>query len=157
VADFDLLMKEVGCLSDVREVLILLSGANVYGFLKGEAGLHRLTEQRPSGERSQQFTTVSVAPWEEAENGGLEQLLAAGDAGRTLRGGADPGASSEEIVRSYHLEAKRYVRDTRTDVRHNDPSAVFDGDLDDFILTYLRQVEPVTAWENREVVPADAG
>jgi hypothetical protein len=31
------------------------------------------------------------------------------------------------------------VRDPRTGVRHHDPNAVLEGDLDDFILAALRQ------------------
>ena len=42
-------------------------------------------------------------------------------------------------IRSYVLYPYRQVKDLRTEVVHNDPSAVLDGDLDDFITAYLLQ------------------
>jgi len=53
--------------------------------------------------------------------------------GRTARPPAD------EVVRVYHLMKTRYVRDPRTGARGARPREVLDGDLDTFLLAYLRQ------------------
>ncbi len=43
-------------------------------------------------------------------------------------------------IRSYVLHPYKLVKDTRTLQQSSDPSAVLDGDLEDFCLEYLRQV-----------------
>ncbi len=61
----------------------------------------------------------------------------------------DEPPPAPEIVRSYQFAGQRHATDPRTKVRHNDLDAVLDGDLDDFILAHLRQIEPATAWGER--------
>ena len=55
-----------------------------------------------------------------------------------------------EVVRVYQFEGQRHVRDLRTKVRNNNLDAVLAGDLDDFILAYLRETEAETAWDEPE-------
>jgi peptide chain release factor 2 len=138
---FETLLAEVLRLPKLRELALFFSGANVYGFLKGEAGYHRRTAKRASGERTQVTTSLAVESWEGSPDPCLEQRLeqyaresGEHDVRRLTSEGARP-----EVARSYHMEGPRYVRDPRTGVRHHDPNAVLEGDLDDFILAALRQ------------------
>lgn len=157
VSDCDELIKEVAGLEEVRELAILLSGANVYGFLKGEAGLHRQGGQRgdenrshgsrsrsgsTANDRGQLFAAVTVDPWDGPVANVLDELL---DSHATGKGAT---TAPSEVVRNYQLEGQRHVRDPRTKARHTDPTAVLAGDLDDFILAYLREIEPENAWED---------
>jgi protein subunit release factor A len=151
--DPDGLIKEVEGLPKFAELAILLEGTNIYGFLKGEAGVHRRNEQRPSGERTQQLVEVSIDA--SGEGGGaawLEYVLERrAEAERELAKvkGKKPAAKTvaPEVVRVYQFEGQRHVRDLRTKVRNNDLMAVLEGDLDDFILAYLRETEAETAWD----------
>ena len=153
--NFDVLIKAVAELAEVRKLVILLSGANVYGFLKGEAGLHRRSDQSPEGERTQQFASLGVAAWEGSADAVLDRILEA----RTVEQGAGddvvqtgPGAvaAAEVVVRNYRFHGQCQVYDPRTKARNYKVNDVLEGDLDDFILAYLRQIEPVTAWEDKD-------
>ncbi len=148
VGDCDKLGKAVVGLTAVREIAIVLSGANVYGFLKGEAGLHRLAGRRATdgkhgvqeerGSQGQQFGAVTVDTWDGDGRAALDALLQARAIGKSERNAA-PAATPSDIVRNYHLDGPRFVRDPRTGIRHSDPNAVLAGHLDDFILAYLRK------------------
>lgn len=62
--------------------------------------------------------------------------------------GKKPAAApAPEIVRLYCPDGDRYVRDTRTDVRTTLVRNVLDGDLDPFILAYLRSEEAEEVWK----------
>jgi ATP-dependent Clp protease ATP-binding subunit ClpC len=156
VGNLDGLIKEVTSQAEVHELVILLQGAYVYGFLKGEAGVHRRGDRRPSGERIQEFAAVTVDVWSGAPDAFLSQILEARAREKPDRASSGAQASVEplpttaKIVRSFHFDSPRHVRDPRTKVRHNNLNAVLDGDLDDFILAYLRQIEPVSAWDEDE-------
>jgi len=60
---------------------------------------------------------------------------------------APPAPPTPEVVRNYQFEGQRSVRDLRTKLRNSNLDAVLAGDLDDFILAYLRETEARTAWE----------
>ncbi len=54
--------------------------------------------------------------------------------------------AAPEIIRLYATDKDRYVRDTRTDARTTQVNEVFEGDLDAFILAYLKTEEAAAAW-----------
>jgi protein subunit release factor A len=58
-----------------------------------------------------------------------------------------PTPSTPEVARTYQFEGERGVRDLRTKLRRSNLDAVLEGDLDDFILAYLRDTEAQKAWE----------
>lgn len=141
--------------SAANELAIGLEGTNVYGFLKGEAGLHRRNEKRPSGERIQRLAEIQVtAIGEDSPDLWLDKLLLARALEERDRAAmtkkqlaALPTPPEPELVRVYQLEGERLVRDPRTHVKIGAVASVLDGGLDDFILAYLREAEARTAWE----------
>jgi ATP-dependent Clp protease ATP-binding subunit ClpC len=154
-SDIDALIKQITTLQDATELAIGLSGTNVYGFLKGEAGLHRRNDKRPSGERVQRLAHITVAatgelepePWLERlllQRAWNEQELA--QMNKKQRA-ALPKANEPEIVRVYQFEGERLISDLRTRLKVTDIGSVLAGGIDDFILAYLRDEESKQAWE----------
>lgn len=116
---------------------LYLKGPNVYRFLQGESGLHKLN-RGVGEERSRVLARVEVfqvppsAPVDDAAN--LGPLIAA------LANGASAGDEESPVVRIYSQGRQRYVRDPRTNVRTNHVHAVLDeGQIDPFLLARLRQ------------------
>jgi protein subunit release factor A len=62
-----------------------------------------------------------------------------------------PAPSTPEVARVYQFEGERGVRDLRTRLRRSNVDAIIEGDVDDFILAYLRDTEAQTAWAEEEV------
>jgi ATP-dependent Clp protease ATP-binding subunit ClpA len=126
---------------------LFVKGSNVYEFLRGEAGLHRLAEGSAE-ERRRRLARVSVhlpppLP-EDAEDAAAagaapERLLEA--LPRLLAAGSErEDAGEEPVARVYNQGRHRYVRDPRTGVRVNHVQAVLEeGQIDTFLLARLRQ------------------
>jgi ATP-dependent Clp protease ATP-binding subunit ClpA/protein subunit release factor B len=149
--EFAALLKRMEAL-DVNDLAIGVKGTNVYGFLKGEAGAHKLLIRSEDPDPAAPFQTVAVRvealgdadpphdalqrEWEE------EQERKAGADGKRKK-----TDETVEVSRLYAPDGDRYVRDLRTDIRTTQVRDVFDGDLDEFILAYLRTEEAAAAWE----------
>lgn len=153
--DADEAVRRLLKLDEAPEIAIGLSGTNVYGFLKGEAGLHRRSDKRPSGERVQRVAEVQVtAIGEDEPDLWLEKLLLARAMEERDRAAmtkkqlaALPPPPEPAVVRVYQVEGERHARDLRTQLRTSDVLGVLDGGLDDFILAYLRDEEARAAWK----------
>jgi protein subunit release factor B len=150
-SDGEALAAELATLDDVRELALTVAGGNAFGFLAGEGGLHRFNEKLSSGGHAQSLVEVRVL----AATGPdplFEELCARGlvndellcrlplHLATSLRAARDTDAP--EVVRVYQVSNPRHVRDPRTAARHNDVKAVLAGDLDEFVLAYLRQAPP---------------
>jgi len=154
-SDLDALLKTLPERAASTELAISLEGTNVYGFLKGESGLHRRSDKRPSGERVQTLVEVVVeGPGEQDGRAWLEEQLLKRAQAEQKRAqmskkelAALPAPPTPEVARTYQFEGERGVRDLRTRLRRSNLDAVLAGDLDDFILAYLRETEARTAWE----------
>ncbi|MEZ4769320.1 MAG: AAA family ATPase [Caldilineales bacterium] len=140
--DDDNKIKQLAGQGDARELAVLLEGVNVRGFVTGEQGLHRFNEKRPSGERSQTLVEVVVEwfgpQWIDREP--CYRAMRSPDYIRLFLPDYAPpaGQADLEVARVYQLGGQGHVLDPRTRVRRNDVQAVLDGDLDDFILAFLR-------------------
>lgn len=154
ISNIDGAIRQLLKIDDPIEIAIGMGGTNVYGFMKGESGVHRRSDRRPSGERTQRMAEVDVKAtggsdadiwlekillqraWDEQERAQLtprqrEKL---------------PQPSEPEVVRVYQVEGERLVRDLRTQIKTTSVGEVLEGALDDFILAYLREEETKQAW-----------
>ncbi len=150
--DFPALLKRLEAL-EPPSLALSIQGVNAYGFLKGEDGAHKLLIRPDEYDPAAPFQTTAVHVealeetasaeerllelWEEAEKARQERA-----ATRAKRASKD----APEIVRLYMPDGDRHVRDLRTDLRTTRVKEVLEGDLDEFILAYLRTEEAVEAW-----------
>jgi ATP-dependent Clp protease ATP-binding subunit ClpA/protein subunit release factor B len=133
---------------ELSELAISLEGTNVYGFLQGEAGTHKLLLRGEEPDPAAPFQTVAAqveAVGEDASglahlNLEWEEKLKAKAEGKPLKVEEPP-----EVIRLYQPDGDRYVRDLRTEVRTTLVRDVFEGDLDAFVLAYLRSAEAAEA------------
>lgn len=153
-SDLEALIREVLTIEEPGELAIGLGGTNVYGFLKGEAGVHRRNDKRPSGERLQRLAEVLLATAGNLDTAtALEQelLRRAWDESERSKLGKKAASQAKppepEIVRVYQFDSEKSVRDMRTKLKLNDPASVLDGHLDELILAYLRDEEVKAAWQ----------
>jgi ATP-dependent Clp protease ATP-binding subunit ClpA/predicted RNase H-like HicB family nuclease len=152
--DMDAAIKQLAKIDEPAELAIGLGGTNVYGFMKGEAGMHRRSDRRPSGERIQRLAEVLVhAPGQQPAELWLDRLVLGRAAEERERAqmtkrqlAALPRPAEAEVVRVYQVEGEHMVRDLRTQTRTTSVSDVLGGQLDEFILAYLRDEEAGKAW-----------
>ncbi len=192
-----------GSEAGIKSVLLEISGHNAYGFLRCEAGVHRvvrLSEFNPAHTRETSFALVEVLPLLEQQESitidpkdlKIETTTASGHGGQSVnttysavrithipsgvkvsiqneRSQSQNREKAMEIlqsrlnileeerrmkqkkemrgefksaewgnqIRSYVLHPYKLVKDHRTGYESTDPSAVLNGDLDDFIEKYL--------------------
>jgi protein subunit release factor B len=72
------------------------------------------------------------------------------EAEKAAKAGSEPPKKAEglpEVIRVYAPDGDRFVRDLRTGVRTTQVREVLEGELDEFILAYLRTEEADAAWE----------
>jgi ATP-dependent Clp protease ATP-binding subunit ClpA/protein subunit release factor B len=113
-------------------------GSNVYEFLRGEAGLHKL-HSGPAEDRQRDLARVTVLPASHMPD--LDDRVRLYDALAQLALSAAPAdADDGAVARVYSQGRHRAVRDPRTGMRVTDVSAVLqDGQIDAFLLAALRQ------------------
>ncbi|MBI5958169.1 MAG: AAA family ATPase [Chloroflexi bacterium] len=132
------------------EIALWFEGSNVFGFLKGERGLHRLLgDSTGSGE---ELARVQVFALPDGTN--VRNWLA--DYQRIkieIADGERPQPAQEKllVIRVYSLDrGEKFVRDQRTGVRLTGIKEIMQkGKIDEFILTYLRSDEAEIGWEDR--------
>jgi ATP-dependent Clp protease ATP-binding subunit ClpA/protein subunit release factor B len=162
-SDFNNLLRLLEALAP-REIALSLRGTNVYGFLRGEAGAHKLMARPDDSDAVAPFQTVAVVVEcleeettalarlrEHWENEQHERLLTSGRARRQPEEDEEsvPAREGEAppIIRIIMPDGDRFVRDTRTGLRTTQVRDVLDGQIDAFILAYLRTEEPELAWD----------
>jgi protein subunit release factor B len=144
------LMKRFDECAPSDEIALFFEGSNVFGFLKGERGVHKLVG---SDTVPDELCRVQVFAIPDGTN--VARWLADYQRIKTdILEGRRPAPSQEKhtVIRIYSLErqGERYVRDTRTGVRSARVKDVLEkGRLDEFILAYLQQEDENIAWEDR--------
>jgi hypothetical protein len=123
---------------------LYVRGSNVYEFLRGEAGLHKLLSG-PAEDRQRDLARVTVLPASDVPDDDPTRLYAALV---RLALGADSGdLENDAVARVYNSQGRhRAVRDPRTGARVADVAAVLrDGQIDPFLLATLRQAARAVA------------
>jgi ATP-dependent Clp protease ATP-binding subunit ClpC len=146
---FQDVMQRYARYGHVDEIALWFEGSNVFGFLKGERGLHRL-----AGRESNQDNLARVQVFALPDDTRVHTWLS--DYQRIkidIAGGRHPPPPQERhsVIRVYSLDAgERFVRDQRTGVRLTDLKDVMQrGKIDEFILAYLMSEEGMVSWEDR--------
>jgi ATP-dependent Clp protease ATP-binding subunit ClpA/protein subunit release factor A len=132
-----------------EEIALWFEGSNVFGFLKGERGLHRLLTGDTGGEelaRAQVFALPDCTD--------VKKWLADYQRIKTdITEGRQPPPAQEKhsVIRVYSLDrAEKFVRDQRTSVRMTGVKDVMRrGKIDEFILAFLKSEEAQVGWEDR--------
>lgn len=148
--NFNDLIKRLESHSSIQEIALCFEGSNVFGFLKGERGIHRQEGYELSGEelaRVQVFAIpdgTDIHQWlKDYQNIKLDILQ-----GRR----PSPPQEKQTIVRSYSLSkhGTRFIRDMRTGIRTTRVKDVMEkGKLDEFILAILQKDHGKVVWEDR--------
>lgn len=149
--NFEELIKRFNQKMPTDEVAILFEGSNVFGFLKGERGVHKLVTD--DGRDEHVLVRVFAIP----DDTNIAEWLTDYQRIKTeIDTGQRPAPPQErhQIVRTYSLgkSGDRFVRDLRTTVHTVRVKDVLEkGQLDEFILNYLRQEEQTEGipWEDR--------
>jgi hypothetical protein len=114
-------------------------GSNVYEFLRGEAGLHKL-HSGPAEDRQRDLARVTVLPATDISDLDDPARLYAALARLAMSAAPADADDSGAVARVYSQGRHRAVRDPRTGVRVTDVNAVLhDGQIDAFLLAALRQ------------------
>ncbi len=143
-------MKRYARYGQTDEIALWYEGSNVFGFLKGERGLHRLLGD-PTGvgdelARVQVFALpdgTDVKKWL-ADYQRIKTEIAEGER-------PQPPQEKHSVIRVYSLDrGEKFVRDQRTNVRLSAIKDVMQkGKIDEFILAYLKSEEADITWEDR--------
>lgn len=124
---------------------LYVRGSNVYEFLRGEAGLHKLLSG-PAEDRQRDLARVSVLPADGLPDADDSVALQAALAKLALSA-ASGDIETDAVARVYNSQGRhRAVRDPRTGARVPDVAAVLrDGQIDAFLLATLRQAATAQA------------
>ncbi|CAG0974418.1 ATP-dependent Clp protease ATP-binding subunit ClpC [Anaerolineae bacterium] len=146
--DFETLLQAFGEQPTTQEVALMIKGSNVFGFLKGERGIHRSIGRESSVDEFALVRvyaipdTVKIKTWLEDYQRVKEEITAG------LRDAPQP--EKQQIIRLYTLDrGERFVRDLRTGLRLTQIKEVLKGMIDPFILAFLRTEESDVTWEDR--------
>ena len=141
------LLKSLEAL-DSFEVALSITGINVFGFLKGEAGTHKRLVRSEETEATAPFQAAEVTVESlDGDAKALETLIRAWEETQKQKAeGVKPKNGGPDIIRLYAPEGNRFARDLRTGVETTQVREVFEGMLDEFILAYLKTEEAAAAW-----------
>ena len=120
-------------------------GSNVYEFLRGESGLHKL-HSGPAEDRQRDLARVTVLPVSNIPDLDDPARLYAALAQLAVSAAPSDADDSSAVARVYSQGRHRAVRDPRTGTRVTDVSAVLhDGQIDAFLLAALRHYAALQA------------
>ena len=147
--NFRKLLKAYAKTGPVDEIALFLQGSNVFGFLKGERGVHKLAARGDgSGEehaRVQAFAS-RMAP---ASKPGWPITSRSSTKSSRASARPRPPRNTVSFGRTPWTGPILTSRDMRTSVRlSNVDDVLAKGLLDEFILAYLENEEANVTWEN---------
>jgi len=148
--NFPDVMKRYARYGHTDEIALWFEGSNVFGFLKGERGLHRLVGNDAPGDELAQVRVFALP-----DETNVTSWLADYQRIKTdIAEGRQPPPAQEKhvVIRAYSLDrSDRYIRDMRTGVRTTNVKDVMGkGHIDEFILALLKSDEANSmSWEDR--------
>jgi ATP-dependent Clp protease ATP-binding subunit ClpA len=148
--NFDELIKRFESRALSEEIALFFEGSNVFGFLKGERGVHKLIGTDGAADELCRAQVFAIPDGTNINRWLTDYQWIKTDIAEGRR--PPPPAEKHTVIRAYSLEkqGERFVRDMRTGVRSTRVKDVMDkGRLDDFILAYLQQEDESVAWEDR--------
>ncbi len=147
--NFRALLKKYAQYGPTDEIAIFCQGANVFGFLKGERGVHKLLGKETMAEEHARVQVFAIPDGTKIEEWLADYQRIKADIAAGKR--PPPPAEKHSVIRTYALDrSDKYIRDMRTGVRLPNVKDVLEkGLLDEFILAYLKTEEAAIAWEDR--------
>lgn len=148
------LLKRVESI-ELSTAAISFKGTNVLGFLKGESGTHKLLVRSDEREAGSPFYTAIVMIGALGEDTSAYEYLTDSSYNELIKASPEDWKSVKrenvpDIIRIYAPEGDRCVRDLRTEVRTSQVKQVLDGDLDRFLIAYLKAIKAEEAWEGAQ-------
>ncbi|NLX10114.1 MAG: AAA domain-containing protein [Chloroflexi bacterium] len=146
---FEDVMKRYARYERTQEIALWFEGSNVFGFLKGERGLHRLLGKDSSGDDLVRVQVFALPDGTDVRGWLADYQRIKTDISEGRR--PQPSAEKHTVIRVYSLDRnEKFVRDQRTGVRLTSIKDVMQrGQIDPFILAYLKSEEANIGWEDR--------
>lgn len=147
--NFKDLLTRFGAQPYTSEIALYMQGSNVFGFLKGERGLHKLSGRDSTADQVAQVRVFAIPDNTSIKEWLNDYQLVKAEITEGKR--PEPQRDPYAVIRTYSLErTEKFIRDMRTSVRlANVKEVMGKGLLDEFILAYLRTEEANVAWEDR--------
>lgn len=149
-ANFRDLIREFERRRPTDEIALFFEGSNVFGFLKGERGTHKLLNADAAGDELARIQVFAIPDGTNVKDWLYDYQRIKAEIIEGVR--PAPPAEKHVVIRVYALDkqGERFVRDMRTGVRTVQTRNVVEkGHLDPFILAYLQQEDGSIAWEDR--------
>lgn len=131
------------------EIAVYAQGSNVFGFLKGERGLHKLAGRDSSSDELAQVRVYAIPDHTSIAEWLRDYQIIKTEIAEGKR--AEPAKENLTVVRTYSLDRpEKFIRDLRTGMRLTNIKEVMGkGQLDELILAYLQTEEASVTWEDR--------
>jgi ATP-dependent Clp protease ATP-binding subunit ClpA len=146
---FPEVMKRYTRYEHTDEIALWFEGSNVFGFLKGERGLHRLLTNDTGGEEMTRVQVFAIPDGTNVRNWLVDYQRIKTDIAEGRQ--PQPPVEKHSVIRVYSLDrSEKFVRDQRTGVRLTAVKDVMQrGKIDELILAYLKSEEAQVGWEDR--------
>jgi ATP-dependent Clp protease ATP-binding subunit ClpC len=146
--DFPTLRAELAAQPPTAEIALYLQGTNVFGFLKGERGVHKRVGREGMADELA-YVRVYACPDDTEITRWLDdyQLVKTEIAEGTRTA---PAQEKLTVIRLYSLDREKFIRDLRTAIKLTNVKEVMErGLLDEMILAYLQTPDAQITWEDR--------
>ncbi|MBX3085580.1 MAG: AAA family ATPase [Anaerolineae bacterium] len=149
--NFKNLLERFAAQPPTPEIAIFMRGTNVFGFMKGERGLHRLHGRDSAADVLAQVRVYAIPDSKSIPRWLRDYQVVKAEIAEGKRPAPEPNKEHFTVIRAYSIErTEKFVRDLRTGTRQPDVKSVLGkGMLDEFILAYLRKQDAQVMWEDR--------
>lgn len=146
--DFPTLRAELAAQPPTAEIALYLQGSNVFGFLKGERGIHKRVGQEGVTDELAHVRVYAIPDHTEITNWLDDYQRVKTEIAEGAR--ATPTQEKLTVIRLYSLDREKFIRDLRTTIKLTHVKEVMErGMLDEMILAYLQTPDAQITWEDR--------